>query len=165
MTVHHALWFVALLLVGVASRLLTSGETPRVPPARTCRLWVQVGAETSPVRCLDHSRIAGLRRLRPGDRLRGAGAGPGAGERLPAPWIASLELPVDVNRAGTAELRTLPGIGTRLARRIVAERQRRGPFRRPEDLLRVRGIGPRLLGRIRRRLLLRLPLPTPGPSR
>jgi competence protein ComEA len=43
----------------------------------------------------------------------------------------------------------LPGIGPELAQRIVADRQARGPFRRVEDLRRVRGIGPKTLERMR----------------
>jgi competence ComEA-like helix-hairpin-helix protein len=48
---------------------------------------------------------------------------------------------VDVNRASVAELTKLPGIGPRLAERIVRYRLQHGPFRSPEELLRVRGIG------------------------
>lgn len=50
-------------------------------------------------------------------------------------------IPVDVNRADVDELRSLPGIGPGLARRIVADRNERGPFLGPEDLRRVKGIG------------------------
>jgi competence protein ComEA len=39
----------------------------------------------------------------------------------------------------------MPDIGPELARRIVADRQERGPFRDLDDLRRVRGIGPRTL--------------------
>lgn len=56
---------------------------------------------------------------------------------------------VDLTRAGVAELDALPGIGPVLAARIVAHRERQGPFRAPEDLLAVPGIGPRLLERLR----------------
>ena len=59
---------------------------------------------------------------------------------------------VAVNRAGEAELATLPGIGPALARAIIAERARGGPFRRPEDLGRVRGIGPATVDRLRGRI-------------
>lgn len=48
---------------------------------------------------------------------------------------------VDVNRADEATLATLPRIGPALARRIVDERERHGPFGSLADLQRVRGIG------------------------
>ena len=56
---------------------------------------------------------------------------------------------LDLNRATLSELDALPGIGPVLAGRIAAHRSRAGPFRRPEDLLAVRGVGPRLLERLR----------------
>ncbi len=49
---------------------------------------------------------------------------------------------VDIYRAGVKDFEELPGIGPELARRIVAYRQKHGPFRRIEDLLAVRGMGP-----------------------
>lgn len=59
---------------------------------------------------------------------------------------------VDPNAAGLAALIALPGVGPALARRILADRERNGPYRRPEDLLRVRGIGPATLDKMRPRL-------------
>ena len=56
---------------------------------------------------------------------------------------------VDVNRAQIKELEQITGIGPALAARIVESRQRIGPFREPDDLLRVPGIGPLVLQRIR----------------
>jgi competence ComEA-like helix-hairpin-helix protein len=47
---------------------------------------------------------------------------------------------VDVNTATEAQLVELPGIGPSKARAIIAFREQR-PFRRVEDLMRVRGIG------------------------
>jgi len=55
---------------------------------------------------------------------------------------------VDVNRAGSEELQSLPGIGPALAQRIMDNRRREGPFRTADDLLRVPGIGPATLQRI-----------------
>lgn len=56
--------------------------------------------------------------------------------------------PVDLNRADTTALQSLPGVGPALARRIV-EARRQTPFRSVDDLLRVGGIGPATLARLR----------------
>jgi competence protein ComEA len=66
---------------------------------------------------------------------------------------------VDVNQADWPELAQLPGIGPVLAQRIIESRQTDGPFRTHDDLLRVRGIGPKTLEQIRPYLL-----PVPSPS-
>ena len=50
---------------------------------------------------------------------------------------------VDVNTATQRELVRLPGIGPALAGRIVADREKKGPFKDLRDLERVRGIGPK----------------------
>jgi len=60
---------------------------------------------------------------------------------------------LDMNQAGWAEWTLLPGVGETLARRIVESREQAGPFSRHEDLLRVRGIGPRTFDRLRGHLL------------
>lgn len=56
--------------------------------------------------------------------------------------------PMDVNSASASELELLPGIGPKLARRIIDDRTKNGPFTVLDDLLRVRGIGPQKLHRI-----------------
>ena len=68
-------------------------------------------------------------------------------ERMNTP-LAPGEL-VDPNRGPDVELARLPGIGPALAARIVANREGEGAFRRPSDLLRVSGIGPATLERVR----------------
>ncbi len=64
---------------------------------------------------------------------------------------------VDINRADWPEFAVLPGIGDRLAKRIVEFRAEHGPFRQPEDLLRVPGIGPKTFSQIQRHVTLTLP--------
>jgi competence protein ComEA len=52
---------------------------------------------------------------------------------------------VALNSASPAEIARLPRIGMSLAKRMVADRIARGPFRGPQDLDRVEGVGPALL--------------------
>ena len=56
---------------------------------------------------------------------------------------------IDVNSAAEAQLDLLPGIGPRLAARIVQQRSSEGPFASVDDLARVSGVGPRLIERLR----------------
>jgi competence protein ComEA len=56
---------------------------------------------------------------------------------------------VDINTAEWPELLQLPGIGPKLAHRIVESRQTTGPFADNDDLRRVRGIGPKTMEQIR----------------
>jgi competence protein ComEA len=56
---------------------------------------------------------------------------------------------VDVNQASWPELSVLPKVGESLARRIVESREKSGPFVDHDDLLRVKGIGPKTLETIR----------------
>lgn len=54
-------------------------------------------------------------------------------------------LTLDLNRATMAELELLPRVGPALARRVVEAR----PFASVDELVRVRGIGPRTLAKLR----------------
>ena len=56
---------------------------------------------------------------------------------------------LDLNRAGIGELDALPGIGPVLAARIVEHRRLHGAFHSVDELRAVRGVGPRLLERLR----------------
>ena len=61
---------------------------------------------------------------------------------------------IDPNRADLEALQRLPGVGAATAAAIVASREGEGPFRRADDLLRVRGIGPAKLAAMRGHLSL-----------
>ncbi len=52
---------------------------------------------------------------------------------------------INVNTAGKETLVLLPGVGEATAAEIIREREAHGPFRYPEDLLAVRGIGEKKL--------------------
>ena len=63
--------------------------------------------------------------------------------------------PVDVNTADAETLaQALTGIGAKTAAAIVAHRKEHGRFTVPEDLLKVKGIGPKLLERNKQDILI-----------
>lgn len=96
-----------------------------------------------------------------------AAAGALAGQTLPGRFELGARPPVDAvrvaaaadkvnpNTAPAASLRRLPDVGPVRAGDIVAYRRAHGgaPFRRPEDLTQVRGIGPVTLAAIREYLV------------
>jgi competence protein ComEA len=48
---------------------------------------------------------------------------------------------VNINKASVTELMKLKKIGKKYAERIVAYRDKNGPFEKPEDITKVKGIG------------------------
>ena len=56
---------------------------------------------------------------------------------------------VKINEADFVEIQRLPGVGPVLARRIIAFRDSAGEFRKPDDLLKVKGIGEKKLARMK----------------
>jgi competence protein ComEA len=117
---------VALALLLAAPALRRRAEMPA--PPRACRAegrgapprhWLGCAADPGPARALE------------------------GGERL------LLGLPLDPNVASARELAFVPGLSRALARAVVADREARGPFGRLDDLVRVRGIGPKRLARAR----------------
>lgn len=62
---------------------------------------------------------------------------------------AEPEWPVDLNSATEQELTALPGIGPVRAAAVVELREDRGRFSSVEELLEVKGIGPKTLERVR----------------
>ena len=49
--------------------------------------------------------------------------------------------PVNLNTATQAQLESLPGLGAKVAERIIEYRQKNGNFKKVEDLMNVKGIG------------------------
>ncbi len=85
---------------------------------------------------------------RKGEVATGMPAAPAGGGKLAAG-------PININTASVEELDTLPGIGPSIAQRIVEDRMAHGPFKTPEDLKRVRGIGDALFNQIKDRITVR----------
>jgi competence protein ComEA len=56
---------------------------------------------------------------------------------------------IDINSADASELDKLPGVGPAIAQRIIEYRQANGPFRSVDDLIHVKGIGPKKMEQIR----------------
>jgi competence protein ComEA len=62
---------------------------------------------------------------------------------------ASRAAPVDLNSATVEALIRIPGIGEVMAQRIVDWREEHGPFRRAEDLIKVKGVGEKTFDKLR----------------
>lgn len=74
--------------------------------------------------------------------LGGWGMRPIELDRLPA---RQYDFRIDINTASWVEWTQIEGIGELTAQKIIDDRQANGPFRSMQDLLRVKGIGPKTL--------------------
>jgi competence protein ComEA len=86
----------------------------------------------------------------------------------PAPAAPASAITADgkviLNLASEVELRRLPSIGAKRAHSIIELRTRLGKLRRVEDLRRVKGIGRKLLARLRPLVLVDPPATPVAPS-
>lgn len=60
--------------------------------------------------------------------------------------------PVNLNTATSEELQTVPGIGPATAEKILQMRKNYGAFKSVDDLLAIKGIGPKRLEKMRKYL-------------
>jgi hypothetical protein len=67
----------------------------------------------------------------------------------------ALGLPIDLNRALEGDLSLVPGIGDKMAARIVRLRKDKGKFRNLSDLMAVSGIKGKKLNGLKRYLIVR----------
>jgi competence protein ComEA len=146
----------------------TPGELMLLPGVgeQLAQRIVKVRAERGPfAKVADLRRVPGigpaaLERLRPSVFVSANPPPAGAAPSLPvtveptkkpvanARKGINLAGPIDINAAGAAELRQIPGIGPVLSQRIVDARSQK-PFATVADLRRVRGIGPKTLEKMR----------------
>ena len=64
------------------------------------------------------------------------------------------ELRVNLNTDSAAELAQLPGIGEKVAARVVAYRKKNGPFQKIEEVMNVKGIGEKTFTRLQPHLFI-----------
>ena len=67
---------------------------------------------------------------------------------------SAVEAMLNVNEADQAALTALPGIGKVTAERIVAFRTENGPFKSVDELILVKGIGKKVLEKIRPHVMI-----------
>ena len=71
--------------------------------------------------------------------------------------------PVNINTATSEELQQVPGIGPATAEKILQMRKSYGAFKSVDDLLAIRGLGPKRLEKMRKYLTVGKPAPqSPG---
>lgn len=61
---------------------------------------------------------------------------------------------ININTAPAAELIDLPRIGVKIAERIIQFRKENGPFKRKQDILKVKGIGEKVYALIESRITI-----------
>ncbi|HXC48858.1 MAG TPA: helix-hairpin-helix domain-containing protein [Candidatus Sulfotelmatobacter sp.] len=65
--------------------------------------------------------------------------------------------PINLNTAGATELQQVPGIGPTTAQKILDTRKSYGAFKSVDDLLAIKGIGPKKLEKMRKYLTVGKP--------
>jgi len=70
------------------------------------------------------------------------------------PPLPDAVFPVNINTADASGLQQLPGIGPVLAQRIIAYREQAGGFKDASELIKVKGIGPKIMARLADKVIL-----------
>ena len=73
---------------------------------------------------------------------------------IPSKGETALPQKVDLNRAESWLLQALPGVGEGKARLIVEYREKNGPLKSVDDLLKIQGFGPSILDKIKDRITI-----------
>ena len=149
---HKALVFVgAVAVLGAGVRVVRAGggsAAPRVQPA----LERQIAASDSSKKAKSQKSRSKARRPSHANPDSETPAGvlskraPRGTGPLDRPGYINGKLDLDV--ATAAQVDSLPGVSAAMAKRIVADRMRRGPFLSLDGLRRVSGAGPRFVAAI-----------------
>lgn len=118
----------------------SAAEASSEPEPQLASLGSDASASSTPVSAVESGRDSGT---------------DADGEGVPRGVLADGR--VVLNVANESELCQLPSIGPSRAQKIIELRQRLGRFNSLRQLLRVRGIGPRTLEKLRPRLVLDAP--------
>lgn len=78
-----------------------------------------------------------------------------AGQKSDSKSKPTEKLLVDINTASVEELAQLPGIGEKVAARIVGYREENGRFEKIEEIMNVRGIGEKTFVKLRKSLVVK----------
>lgn len=95
--------------------------------------------QSQPLPAVDPAEMAAFEKFAAGLQRDSVSAPTEANEQIPIAYPLSRQ--VDLNAATVNDLIRLPGIGPVLAKRIVEYREANGPFKRLQDLRKVKGIG------------------------
>ena len=90
----------------------------------------------------------------------GASAQTAAPRTKPAVAAEKATTPINLNTATVADLERLPGIGPKVAARVVDYRTKKGPFKKTEELMNVQGIGEKSFLKLRAQLTVSAPAST-----
>ncbi len=158
---HKALLFIGLVAVLGATVRVARAVGGNTAQAVQPTLERQVQAADSALKAGNRKRVTnGPVRMRPGARRSAAGIRVDSAVAFATPSRKTSSVPAPLDRKGyigrkldldvaiAAQIDSLPGVSTAMAKRIVADRMARGPFLNGSGLRRVTGVGPALLQRI-----------------
>ena len=70
------------------------------------------------------------------------------GAMILGPVKAETPTKIDLNKATLVQLTKIPGLTSALAKSIVEYREKSGPFKAPEDLLKIKGVTKEILNKL-----------------
>lgn len=137
------LGLLGLLGLGLGVQAYQGQQAP-VDPAAYAVVQAAVHAAVHDTLAADTTAVARDTLPRPGTPM------PVAQDTVPRKKRKAKGVParMNLNTATPGQLVRLPGIGPRLAERVIAYRTQHGPFRTPGDLIRVKGIGQKKLEKL-----------------
>lgn len=121
-----------LLVIGIIVRVLPWG-LPSIETFEVGEAFV-VANESPQVVVRDSVAVDSLQVSKTDNKLEGE-------PKKERKTVKKVNLPVHINSASVDELCALNGVGPKLAEKILATRNALGPFKSPEDLQKVPGIG------------------------